>query len=238
MMDAASGQEKKMHHSKNRRRPAVQVVGVIASPIDLARATRLRFPPDFFELRLDALRHSLGAIRRALPRLRAPLILTARHPAEGGRGRLTPLARRRLLKGFLDHAALIDLELRSAKHMQPLLAEMRRREIGLIVSLHNLRSTPALDELILLTRQAAEFDPAFIKIATRTDTPAQLDRLLSFVRYARGSVPLAAMGMGNLGRKSRHALNELGSALTYVSLGQATVPGQLSLSELRRARRA
>jgi len=57
------------------------LVAVIASPTALARATRLHHPPDLFELRLDALRHSLGVISRALPQLRAPLLLTARHPA-------------------------------------------------------------------------------------------------------------------------------------------------------------
>ena len=68
----------------NRRKVASRVVGVIASPVALVRATRLRRPPDLFELRLDALRDSLGEVERMIPQLRAPLILSARHPAEGG----------------------------------------------------------------------------------------------------------------------------------------------------------
>ena len=59
------------------RAPATRLVGVIASPTALGRALRSRRPPDLFELRLDALRQSLGAVARALPRLRAPLILIA-----------------------------------------------------------------------------------------------------------------------------------------------------------------
>ena len=55
-------------------KPPGALVAVIASPTALARATRLRHPPDLFELRLDALRHSLGEIARALPKLRAPLL--------------------------------------------------------------------------------------------------------------------------------------------------------------------
>ncbi len=73
----------------NRRNVASRVVGVIASPVALVRATRLRRPPDLFELRLDALRDSLGEVERMIPQLRAPLILTARHPAEGGVGGLS-----------------------------------------------------------------------------------------------------------------------------------------------------
>ena len=237
MTDSASDQEKRLSRT-DRGRSAVRIVGVIASSADLTRALRLRCPPDFFELRLDRLSHSSGEIRRALPRLRAPLILTARHRAEGGKGPLSATARRRLLEGWLDQAALVDLELRCVQQMQPLLEQIRRGQIGLILSHHDLRSTPNPEKLLLLTQQATEFDPTYIKIATRTDTPAQLARLVSFFETARHSFPLAAMGIGHLGRESRRVLNRLGSALTYVSLGQTIVPGQLSLSELRRARRA
>ena len=46
------------------------------------------------------------------------------------------------------------------------------------------------------------------------------------------------MGIGKLGLASRRRLDRLGSALTYVSIGQANVAGQPSLGQLRRARRA
>ena len=103
---------------KNSGSPAGALVAVIASPKALARATRLRHPPDLFELRLDALRHSLGEIARALPKLRAPLLFTARHPAEGGVGQLRLAERRALLRHFLEDAAIIDLELRSVGQMK------------------------------------------------------------------------------------------------------------------------
>src|SRR5205085_6636671 len=98
-----------------------KLVGVVASLAALARATHLRHPPDFFELRLDALRDSLGEVDRAIPKLRAPLILTARHPAEGGLGALSPAARRALLSRFLKQAAFVDLELRSVGQMKRLI---------------------------------------------------------------------------------------------------------------------
>lgn len=221
------------------RPSASPVVGVIASPAALARAARLRRQPDFFELRLDALLDSLGEVIQAIPKLRSPLILTARHPSEGGFGALTSADQRALLQRFLAHAAIVDLELRSASRMKTLLDEVRRRGIDLIISHHDLHDTPPHDELLRLTESAASFKPAIFKIATRTDTPAQLARLVSFfVATKRTKIPVAAMGIGKLGLQSRRQLDRLGSALTYVSLGEANVPGQLSLSQLRRARRA
>jgi 3-dehydroquinate dehydratase-1 len=212
--------------------PRTKVVGVIASPAALARATRLRHPPDLFELRLDALRHSLGPLTRALPKLRAPLILTARHPAEGGRGSLDLAARRALLGHFLEHAAFVDLELRSVRPMTALLRELRRRSVGLLLSFHDFRDTPTPAVLRRKTKSAAAAGAAIFKVATRTDTPAQLARLLSFYETAPAIPPIAVMGMGRLGLASRRRLARLGSALIYVSLGAATVAGQPSLGRL------
>jgi 3-dehydroquinate dehydratase-1 len=216
----------------------IRIVGVIASPAALARATRLRRPPDLIELRLDALRHSLGQIERALPRLRAPLILTARHPAEGGRGRLSLATRRILLLRFLPEATFIDLEFRSVRQMPALLAEIRRRRLGLIISRHDLGRPPSLGELRRFVHSAAALRPAILKIVIRTETVPELERLLVFFQEHRSQLPIAAMGVGKLGGQSRRRLAQLGSALTYVSLDQAMVAGQSTLERLRRARPA
>ncbi len=122
--------------------------------------------------------------------------------------------------------------------MKTLLDEMRRRRIGLLLSVHDFRDTPPVGELHRLSTCAATIQPAIFKIATRTDTQVQLDRLMAFVRAAnRPEFPIAAMGVGKLGARSRRQLDRLGSALTYVSLGEPNVQGQPSLSQLRRARR-
>jgi len=213
-----------------------RLVGVIASPAALEKATRLRHPPDLFELRLDALRHSLGEVASSIPKLRAPLILTARHPAEGGVGALSLTARRALLLRFLEHAAFVDLELRSVRQMKSLIDQTRRRRIGLIISRHDLRDTPALSALRRAAKLAMAADATIFKVATRTDTPAQLARLISFFETTRAQLPLAAMGMGKLGLASRRQLAQLGSALNYGSLDATTSEGQPSLGQVRRTR--
>ena len=235
----ARNQKMSNHSLVKLDRSAAGLVGVITSPVILARATRLRHPPDFFELRLDVLRESLGEVAAAIPKLRAPLILTARHPWEGGAGTLKNGERRALLRRFLEHASFVDLELQSVRQMKSVVDEMRRRRIGLIISHHDLRQTPSHAELHRLAKFAAIFKPAIFKIAIRTDTPEQLARLISFFRETnRAQFPIAAMGIGRLGLESRRTLDRFGSALTYVSFGEANVRGQPSLSQLRRARRA
>jgi len=91
-----------------------QIVGVIFTRTDLRRALRMRNPPNLFELRLDALFAKSEEVRDAIVDLRAPLIITARHPREGGSNHLSAQKRRALLLRFLPHAAYVDIELRSA----------------------------------------------------------------------------------------------------------------------------
>src|SRR5262245_18639427 len=88
-----------------------RLVAMIATPLALTRAQRLRLPPDFFELRLDDLANSLGEVAASIPHLRAPIILTARHSKEGGLGSLTFQQREALLRRFLEFATLVDVEL-------------------------------------------------------------------------------------------------------------------------------
>lgn len=219
-------------------KPAGRLVGVIADPDSLGRALRLRRPPDLFELRLDSLRDCLEEIARALPRLRAPIIITARHPAEGGAHALAAAARRDLLGRFLPFARYLDLELRSAHAFAPLLAAARRHKVGLILSCHDFAGTPPLAALREQLESASAYRPDIFKLATRTDTVVQLDRLLDFFRQNSGSFALAAMGMGRLGLASRRELLRMGSALNYAALGAANAPGQPTLRNLRRTRAA
>lgn len=225
--------------TSSRNHPRPRLVGVVASSAALVRATRLRRPPDLFELRLDALRDSLSELEQAIPRLRAPLILTARHPAEGGQGSLGAARRRELFERFLEHAAFIDLELRSVRHFSTLLCKMRHGEVGLLLSIHQLREAPLPRELLRLTNSATAYQPTIFKIAVRTDTPEQLDRLINFFCEARSfSFPIAAMGIGKLGRQARRQFLHLGSALAYGSIGDPIAEGQPTLTQLRRDGRA
>jgi len=215
-----------------------RLVGVVATRAALVRATRLQKPPDLFELRLDSLYRFLDDIESAIPKLRAPLIFTARHPTEGGRNGLGAATRRTLLLRFLDRAAFIDLELRSLGQMRTVLEQARRDNVDLIISSHTLNDTPPLRILQRQSKTAANSGADIFKVATRTDTRVQLDRLISFFETNSREVPIAAMGIGKLGAESRRRLAQLGSALTYGFVGEATVEGQPSLIKLRRTRAA
>ena len=215
-----------------KRRP--RIVGVIASRDDLEQALRMRRPPDLFELRLDRLAGVVGRVETKLPKLRAPLIITARHPNEGGSGKLSLRQRRALLSRFLTHADYLDVELRSARALRALLAIAKTKNVRRIISFHDFKSTPSARLLVAKAHNAKALRADIFKVATRTDTPTELGRLLEFITKNRMNVRLAVMGIGRLGAISRVLLARAGSVLIYASLGPATdVEGQLSLEQLR-----
>ena len=221
-----------MVHRSNKRRP--RIVGVIASRADLERAVRMRRPPDLFELRLDRLVRMADQVERTLPKLRRPLIITARDPHEGGANKLRLRQRRDLLGRFLNHADYVDVELRSAGALHALLANAKTEKARQIVSFHDFKSTPSARILAAKARQARSHGADIFKVATRTDTPMELGHLLEFMTSNRLNLSLAVMGIGKLGAISRVLLARAGSVLIYASVGAVTdVEGQMSLEQVR-----
>lgn len=212
-----------------------QIVGVIASGADLRFAAQMGPPPDLFELRLDHLVGCLDELEKKISILRAPLIITARHPAEGGANRLPTQQRRALLLRFLSRARYVDVELRSAKPLRPVLELARRKNVRRIISFHDFNNTPSVRVLKAKGRAAKSTGADIFKVATRTDTPAQLERLLDFVASNDVDLAIAAMGMGKLGSISRLVLAQLGSPLIYASVRPPVIEGQLSIQQLRSA---
>jgi 3-dehydroquinate dehydratase-1 len=231
--------------TKDGRRP--RVVGVLMSQMDLDLAIRMRDRPDLFELRLDHLVRppsvaaaTCGAtdiveeLEEKVSRLRAPLIVTARHPQEGGANKLNLRQRRDLLSRFLPHARYIDIELRSAAALHSLSKLARKKNVLRIISFHDLKTTPDLRGLQVKARRAKSLGADIFKVATRTDTPAQLARLLDFSTNKDLDLAVSAMGIGKLGAVSRVLLAYRGSALVYGSIAAATdIEGQMSLEQLR-----
>jgi 3-dehydroquinate dehydratase-1 len=216
-------------------RGAPQIVGVIFSCGDFQRALRMRNPPDLFELRLDALAGSIETVRKNVDKLPAPFVVTARHPREGGANQLSSRERRDLLLALLPAAAWLDIELRSARALAAVWRAAKANNVRTIVSFHDFRGTPSASRLDEIARAAKSLGPDITKIATRTETPAQLQRLLDFFERQKRAKKVVAMGIGRLGRNSRLELARRGCALNYAHLGAAHIAGQLSIRELRRA---
>jgi 3-dehydroquinate dehydratase-1 len=210
-------------------------VAVIASEADLLGAKRA--VADLFELRLDALAPIADRLEREIRQLNAPLIVTARHPREGGAYVLRAACRAELLLRFFKHASYVDLELHALRDLAAVHRRARARNLGLLVSVHELRDTPPVASLRRKAHRAAAAGADIFKIATRTDTSEQVDRLLGFFDAPDVDLPISAMGVGKFGKVARLELAARGSVLNYVHLVSTQVAGQFSLAEWKRVLR-
>jgi 3-dehydroquinate dehydratase-1 len=134
---------------------------------------------------------------------------------------------------FLGHADYLDVELRSASELRRLLAVAETKKVRRIISFHNFKSTPSARLLAVKARRARAQRADVFKVATRTDTPMELGRLLDFMTNSRLDIPLAVMGIGKLGAISRVLLARVGSVLIYASLCTTVTEGQPSVEQLR-----
>ena len=214
--------------SKNRRDSAkkFQVVGTIPSPAALSRALKLKpGAVDLFELRLDHFASDPRPLLRAIPRLVAPLIVTVRHPLEGGAGNLGFPRRRELYAQFLPAAKFIDIELRSARQLAATIAEARAHSVQLILSAHFFKSTPTLAKLESLRDRAFAAGADIFKVATLTRTLPDVITLVTLLARSPRRA-LSVMGMGAFGKLSRPLLACAGSVVNYGYLEAVQVPGQ------------
>ena len=204
-----------------------QIVGTIPTPAALACAKEL--PPaavDLFELRVDHFAADPRPLARAIPKFAAPLIVTVRHPLEGGAGDLSTARRRELYAQFLPAAKYIDIELRSVRHLATTIADARARGVRIILSAHFFNTTPSLARLEALRDCAFDAGADVFKVATLTRTLPDVITLASLLASTSRRRALAVMGMGAFGKMSRPFLACAGSVLNYGYLDAAQVPGQ------------
>ncbi|MCP4846912.1 MAG: type I 3-dehydroquinate dehydratase [Verrucomicrobiaceae bacterium] len=187
---------------------------------------------DLVEIRVDR----IPDIHQLIPEISsvvAPIILTCRHPDEGGFNDMhSPEQRQSILAPLIPHAAAIDIEIASAEEMHEMVHVAREASLTVILSFHDFTTTPNNDQLKVITEKGIAIEPDLVKIATTTDRPEQLCNLLSlFSRFP--NQPLALMGMGKLGMASRLIAAQSGSVLNYAAWGEVSAPGQWPADEFR-----
>lgn len=203
------------------------VVGVIHTTSGFAAAGKTAL--DAVEVRADMLPSPPTASQiRTLP---LPVILTVRRFDEGGALPLSEQDRLALYLELLPAAAAVDIEGRSLRAFGELIAAARKAKKTVVVSFHDFEITPSLPRLRAWEKKARKGKADVVKIAAKTEKPADVARLLTLLDEKRG--PLAVMGMGALGRASRLLFARAGSVLNYGWLAEPQVPGQWSAPDLR-----
>ena len=189
---------------------------------------------DVVEIRLDQLIQE-NELKTKISSITKPLLLTCRHPKEGGDNNISePLKRVSIIEPLLSHASAIDIEISTATEMKNLITEAKSKNIQVVLSYHNFETTPNLAELKTIATEAKDKGADIIKIATTTNTIQELITLLTFSE--NGSIEnLSFMGMGKFGMSSRLVAAQSGSVLNYSAIAETSIEGQWQLAAYREA---
>ncbi len=117
-------------------------------------------------------------------------------------------------------------------------AALRGRDTKLILSFHDYESTPSLDALSKIYRQAVDAGADIVKIITTANRSEDVTRVLDLYRLQREGklgkrVPLIAYAMGDEGKYSRLAALMSGAPFMYCALKDKykVAPGMFTVDE-------
>jgi 3-dehydroquinate dehydratase-1 len=204
--------------------------------------------PDLFEWRIDFFREigdvpavidTARAIRRAAGGI--PVLLTRRHPAEGGQpSAIDETAAVAMYRAVCEAGCveLIDYEMSNRpEDIGTLRAVSKAGGIGMILSYHDFRTTPDAAALDARFAAAADLGADVAKVAVMPADEREVLELLAATSRAREAldIPLIALSMGGVGSLSRIMGWVYGSAATFAVGRSSSAPGQIAIEDLRAA---
>ncbi len=186
---------------------------------------------DLFEVRIDLIGDGW---QKLVKQFKKPWIGCNRRVDEGG-GWEGDEARRveKLLKAIELGADIIDLELRTTSLKQAI--ELIKKRTKCLLSFHELRGTPPLNNMREIVRRQLEAGADVCKVVTtaqRFEDNLTILQLISEFPKTR----IVSLAMGPLGFASRVLCPLVGGDFTYASIeqGKESASGQITVRELRK----
>jgi len=139
------------------------------------------------------------------------------------------------LKKAIEYGAkYVDIEIESDENYRKELIKIaKENNCNVIISYHNFKCTPLLDDLKEILFNCYKLGADVAKIATMVNESVDNARLLSLYEFKKRMVIL---GMGDLGKITRIASLFLGAEFTFASLDEekSSAPGQISIENFKR----
>lgn len=204
-------------------------------------------PADLVEFRIDHLEwyRDPAFVITALKKIREilenkPVIATFRTAEEGGEQKLSgreyaEICELLICSGLID---LIDLEYSKGMDLlEPLIRSAAEHQVRVILSSHNFRETPPLEDMVRKMKAMKACGADIVKLAVMPQSPEDVLRLLEAslqMKKEEEPVPLITISMSAMGMVTRLAGELTGSSVTFASAGRTSAPGQFDADELDR----
>ena len=163
------------------------------------------------------------------------LVFTLRTRAEGGQIELSSEEYVLIIKEVaqLYQPDYIDFEYFSYRDVFEEMLEFP----NLVLSYHNFQETP--ENLMEILSELTSLNPKVVKIAVMAHTEQDVLDLMNFTRGFKTLNPeqeYVTISMGKVGKVSRITSDVTGSSWSFASLDEASAPGQISLSSMKKIR--
>ncbi|MEM1606835.1 MAG: type I 3-dehydroquinate dehydratase [Candidatus Bathyarchaeia archaeon] len=198
-----------------------------------------RHGADIIEVRLDYLGSSIMDYIDRLGEIvefsKTPLIATNRLVEQGGR---SPLDEERRLETLVSAARAgfkyVDVEL-STRGLNRVIDAIKAYGAKVIVSYHNFRCTPQLQEMEEIVNSQIEAGADVCKVVTMANSITDSVNCLIFTYEMSRKTNIVCFAMGEKGLLSRVLSPLFGAQFTYASLEKSleTAPGQITVEEIK-----
>ena len=189
------------------------------------------------EIRIDLLM-SVPDLKQKISKINAPILLTCRHPDEGGSEEFRDsIKRQSVITPLIQYASALDIEIDQAEHMKSILELAKSEGLLTLLSFHDFIGTPEKKHLQNKVSEGYERGADVVKIATTTNSFKDIISLMTLFDLF-DSHHLSVMGMGRLGMASRLLAAQSGSVLNYAALHSASVPGQWEVNDFKKILKA
>lgn len=134
-------------------------------------------------------------------------------------------------------ADIVDVELSDGNPSKRELAELAHDNgVKIIMSYHNFEITPEQEFMTDKLQAMRAMGADIIKIAVMPESIHDVYRLMETATYTKEKldIPIVAISMGALGAITRISGALYGSDITFGALEQASAPGQIPVSDLKR----
>ena len=163
------------------------------------------------------------------------LLFTLRTRAEGGEIDLDSAEYVQIIKDVaqLYQPEYIDFEFFSHKDVFEEMLDFP----NLVLSYHNFQETP--ENMMEILSELTSLTPKVVKVSVMAHTEQDVLDLMNFTRGFKTLNPeqeYVTISMGKMGKVSRITSDVTGSSWSFASLDEASAPGQISLSSMKKIR--
>lgn len=163
------------------------------------------------------------------------LLFTLRTRAEGGEIDMDSAEYVQIIKDVaqLYQPEYIDFEYFSHKDVFEEMLDFP----NLVLSYHNFQETP--ENMMEILSELTSLTPKVVKVSVMAHTEQDVLDLMNFTRGFKTLNPeqeYVTISMGKMGKVSRITSDVTGSSWSFASLDEASAPGQISLSSMKKIR--